>query len=148
MNVVNNGSPLVTGEKEEMKAQIAAHLKVSEQSIKEIREWAKVYLVIFHRGLGLRPRFVSKKAVRRLPSPREAVARINEAHYQWDCDGKLSAKLWQVPGKCRIYLSVDGTSRHLQKRGYISVNGDRFDFSQVGGFGHHAEVIKELIYGY
>lgn len=44
-----------------MKAQIATALQVSENQIKEVRAFAHVFLVIFEKGHGLRPRFVSKK---------------------------------------------------------------------------------------
>jgi|GEM_PF-6164447 len=43
--------------------QIAQHLEVSETAIKTVSEWNNCYLVVFHKGLGLRPRFVSKTVV-------------------------------------------------------------------------------------
>lgn len=46
-----------------MKAQIATVLQVSENQIKEVRAFAHVFLVIFEKGHGLRPRFVSQKLV-------------------------------------------------------------------------------------
>jgi hypothetical protein len=132
-----------------MNAVIAQELQVSADSIKEVREWAQVYLVIFHKGLGLSPRFVSKKAIMK-PSnitPEMAEAKINNFFYRWDSEGLLSATLWKVRNQTRIYSSVNNTSRHLQKRGYITFKNNQIDYSNVTGFGNHREAIKQIVEG-
>jgi hypothetical protein len=71
--------------------QIARHLNVSETAIKSISEWNNCYLVVFNKGLGLRPRFVSKTAVLKPINWTEA-HKLLVTKYQ-------SAKLINVPYK-------------------------------------------------
>jgi hypothetical protein len=97
--------------------QIANHLQVSPNQIKEIREWAKVYWVSVQ---GQRPTFVSKRVVVMKMTREELAEKIASS---LDC----TAKVWSKGGKVRVYLSHRG-----KEYGFVSVNADGVEFSLTG----------------
>jgi hypothetical protein len=75
-----------------LKLQVAKKLGgYNVNSIKEIREFANSYLVIFVKGIGLRPRFVSKKGIYKQIEMSDAVKMLTPK--------STTAKLLQLPIK-------------------------------------------------
>lgn len=72
---------------------IAQHLNLTEESILEVQEWARVLWV---RIKGMRPKFVSKKVVKMEKTPDNLAQALLNA-------GFAQANVWQKNGLTRIY---------------------------------------------
>src|SRR6478672_317790 len=85
--------------------QIANHLKVSPNQIREIREWAKVYWVIVQ---GKRPTFVSKKVAKnmdnRIPATLEEARALSGIRFhEWDEECREAVQALLKSGKLNDY---------------------------------------------
>lgn len=114
-----------------MNNQIAQYLKINSVLIVEIREFAFVYLVIFRKGYGLRPRFVSKRAVN-TPVTLQSVSwvlesstRRQEAHRKW---------VARIDGVCDQYDGLKRTflSSKTQEWGKCGVRTAVYEIGEVG----------------